>query len=112
MSKVILVKFLEKDIDKFKKMSDKRKYKKHSFTGEKRKASSRGKQTKMPVTVTGGLAATDKGLFYNQQECFEEYTYGEGLYYKGEHSDSSGFFSDVESSYGESNRDSDYFEEP
>ena len=106
------MKFLQKDIDKFKKMSDKRKYKKHSFTGEKRKASSRGKQTKMPVTVTGGLAATDKGLFYNQQECFEEYTYGEGLSYKGEHSDSSGFFSDVESSYGESNRDSDYFEEP
>ena len=65
----------------------------------------------MPVTVTEGLAATDKGLFYNQQEWFEEYTCCEGLYYKGEHSDSSGFFSDVESSYDESNRDTDYFEE-
>ena len=46
----------------------------------------------MPVTVTEGLAATDKGSFYNQQACLEEYTYGEGLYYKGEHSDGSDFF--------------------
>ena len=46
----------------------------------------------MPVTVTEGLAATDKGSFYNQQACLEEYTYGEGLYYKGENSDGSDFF--------------------
>ena len=38
--------------------------------------------------------------------------YGEGLYCRGEHSDSSDFFSDVESSYGEPDSDSDYFEEP
>ena len=66
----------------------------------------------MPVTVTEGLAATDKGSFYNQQACLEEYTYGEGLYYKGENSDGSDFFSDVESSFGESDSDSDYFKEP
>ena len=66
----------------------------------------------MPVTVTEGVAATDKGSFYNQQALLEEYTYGEGLYYRGEHSDSSDVFSDVESNYGESDSDSDSFEEP
>ena len=65
----------------------------------------------MPVTATEGLAATDKGSLYNQQAWLEEYTVGEGLYYKGEHSDSSDFFSDVESSYGECDSDSDYLEE-
>ena len=79
---------------------------------KKRKAWNRGKQTKMPVTVTEALAATDKGLFYNQQAWLEEYTYGEELYCKGEHSDSSDFFSDVESSHGKSDSNSDYFEEP
>ena len=72
----------------------------------------RGKQSKMLVTVTEGLAATDEGSFFNQQAWLEKYTYGEGLYYKGEHSDSSDFGSDVESSCGESNSDTDYFEEP
>ena len=33
------------------------------------------------------------------------------MYYKGEHGDGCDFFSDVESSYGESDSDSDYFEE-
>ena len=80
--------------------------------GEKGKAWNKGKQAKMPVTVTEGVAATDKGSFYNQQALLEEYTYGEGFYYRGEHSDSSDVFSDVESSYGESDSDSDYFEEP
>ena len=93
-------------------MSHKRKYKKDSFTGEKKKAWNRGKRTKMPATVIEGLAATDKGSFYNQQAWLEEYTYGEGLYYKREHSNSSDFFSDVKSSYGKSDSDSDYFEEP
>ena len=47
----------------------------------------------MPVTVTEGLTATGKGSFYNQQAWLEEYTCGEGLYYKEkEHSDSSDFF--------------------
>ena len=73
-------------------MSHKRKYKKDSFTGEKEKAWNRGKRTKMPATVIEGLAATDKGSFYNQQAWLEEYTYGEGLYYKSEHSNSSDFF--------------------
>ena len=85
-------------------MSDKRKCEKDSFTGKKRKAWNRGKRTEMPVTVTEGLAATDKGSLYNQQAWLEdeEYTYGEGLYYNREHSDSSDLFSDVESSYDES----------
>ena len=47
----------------------------------------------MPVTITEGLAATDKGSFYNQQALLQEYTYGKGLYHKEEHSDSSNFFS-------------------
>ena len=34
------------------------------------------------------------------------------MYYKGEHGDGCDFCSDVESSYGESDSDSDYFEEP
>ena len=57
------MKFLQKDIDKFKKMSDKRKCKKDSCTEKRRKAWNRGKETKMPVTVTEGLAATDKVRF-------------------------------------------------
>ena len=32
-----------------------------SFTEKKRKAWNRGKRTQMPVTITEGLAATDKG---------------------------------------------------
>ena len=40
-------------------MSDKRKYKKDSYTEKKSKAWNRG--TQMPVTLTEGLAATDKG---------------------------------------------------
>ena len=73
-------------------MSHKQKYKRDSFTRKKRKAWNRGKQTKMPVTVTEALAVTDKGLFYNKQAWLEEYTYGEALYYKGEYSHSSDFF--------------------
>ena len=42
-------------------MSDKRKYKKDSFTDKKRKAQNRAKQPQIPVTVTEGLAVTDKG---------------------------------------------------
>ena len=45
----------------------------------------------MTVTVTEGLSTTDKGSFYYQQAGHEEYTYGEGLYYKEEHSDSNFF---------------------
>ena len=41
-------------------MSDKRKYKKYSFTGKKREAWNRGKRTQIPVTVTEDLVATDK----------------------------------------------------
>ena len=82
------------------------------FCGEKRKAWNRGKRTNIPVTVTKGLAATGKGSFCNQQAWLEKYTYGKGLYYKGKHSYSSDFFSDIESSCGESDSDRDYFEEP
>ena len=106
------VKFLQKDIDKFNKISDKRKCKIDSFTGKRRNTWNRMKRTKMPVTVTEDLSATDKGSFFNQQAWLEEQTYGEGLYYRGEHSDSNDFFSDAESSYGETDSDSDYFEEP
>ena len=93
-------------------MSDKRKCKIDSFTGKRRNTWNRMKRTKMPVTVTEDLSATDKGSFFNQQAWLEEQTYGEGLYYRGEHSDSNDFFSDAESSYGETDSDSDYFEEP
>ena len=93
-------------------MSDKRKCKIDSFTGKRRNTWNRRKRTKMPVTVTEDLSATDKGSFFNQQAWLEEQTYGEGLYYRGEHSDSNDFFSDAESSYGETDSDSDYFEEP
>ena len=41
-------------------MSDKRKCKKNSFTGQKGNHG-RGKQTQIPITLTEGLAATDKG---------------------------------------------------
>ena len=71
----------------------------------KGKALNGGKQTRTSVTVTEGLVATDKGSFYNQKAWLEEYTYGEGLYYKGEHSNSGAFFH-VESNYGESDSDS------
>ena len=57
----VLVMFLQKDSDKFKKMSGKRQYKKDSFTGKKRKVWYWGKRTKMPVTITEGLAAADEG---------------------------------------------------
>ena len=66
----------------------------------------------MPVTVTEGLAATDKGSFHNQQAWLEEYTFGEGYIIKGNIVTVVIFFSDVESSYGECDSDSDYFEEP
>ena len=42
-------------------MSDKGKYKKDSIPEKERKAQNRGKQTQIPVTLTEGLAATDKG---------------------------------------------------
>ena len=58
----------------------------------KKKAWNSVKRTKTPLIVTEGLAATDKGSFYNQQAWPEEYTHGEGLCYKREHSDSSDFF--------------------
>ena len=41
-------------------MSYKRKYKKDSFTEKKRKAWNRGKRTQTPITITEGLAATNK----------------------------------------------------
>ena len=54
------MKFLQKDIDKFKECQT-NKSTKDSFTEKKRKAWNRGKRTQMPVTITEGLAATDKG---------------------------------------------------
>ena len=42
-------------------MSNQRKYKKGSFREKKKKAWNRVKRTQMPVTITEGLAATDKG---------------------------------------------------
>ena len=42
-------------------MPGKRKYKKDSYTEKKSKAWNRGKQAQMLVTLTEGLAATDKG---------------------------------------------------
>ena len=42
-------------------MSDKRKYKKDSYTEKKSKKWYIGNRIQMPVTVTEGLAATHKG---------------------------------------------------
>ena len=56
----VIAKFLQKRYSKFKKVSDKRKYKKDLFTGEKGNHGT-AKQTQIPITVTEGLAATDKG---------------------------------------------------
>ena len=42
-------------------MSDKQKNKKDSYMEKKSKAWNRGKRTQMSVTLTEGLAATDKG---------------------------------------------------
>ena len=53
------MKFLQKDIDKFKECQT-NEFQKNSFTEEKRKVWNSGKRTQMPVTVTEGLAATDK----------------------------------------------------
>ena len=47
-------------IKKKKKMSDKRKYKKDSFTGGKGNYGTE-KQTQIPITLTESLAVTDKG---------------------------------------------------
>ena len=57
----VIAKFLEKDIDKFKEISDKQKNKKDLFTGETRRVWNRGKRTQMPFTSTEDIAATDKG---------------------------------------------------
>ena len=54
------MKFLQKDIDKFKKFQANESTKKTQLRG-KRKAWDIGKRTKMAVTVTEGLAANDKG---------------------------------------------------
>ena len=56
----VLVKFLQKDIDKFKECQTNESTK-DSFTEKKRKAWNKVKQTQIPVTVTEGLAATDNG---------------------------------------------------
>ena len=55
------MKFLEKDIDKFKEISDKQKNIKDFFTVETRRVWNRGKPTQMPFTSTEDIAATDKG---------------------------------------------------
>ena len=69
-----MMKFLQKDTDKFLKMSDKQKYKNDSFTGEKRKAWNRRKRTKIPVTVvklqTGGLKLNKKELLHTNFQRF------------------------------------------
>ena len=52
--------FLEKDIDKFKEYQTNESTKKIHIKRKKSKHGT-GKQTQMPVTLTEGLAATDKG---------------------------------------------------
>ena len=42
-------------------MSDKQKHKKIFIHGEKKKVWNKEKRTQMPITLTEGLAATDKG---------------------------------------------------
>ena len=53
--------FLQKDINKFKECRTNESTRKIHLRGKKRKAWNRGKRTQMPVTMTEGLAATDKG---------------------------------------------------
>ena len=55
-SRRLLLSFYQKIL-----MSDKLKYKKGSFTEKKGKTWNSGERTQMPVTVTKGLAVTDKG---------------------------------------------------
>ena len=52
------MKFLQKDIDKFKECQT-NESRKDSFTEKKGKAWNRGKRNQMPVSVTEGLATTD-----------------------------------------------------
>ena len=52
--------FLQKDSNKFKECQTNESTKKIYLRGKKRKAWNRGKRTQMPVTMTKGLAATDK----------------------------------------------------
>ena len=52
--------FLQKDINKSKECQTNESTKKIHLRGKKRKAWNRGKRTQMPVTMTEGLAATDK----------------------------------------------------
>ena len=54
------MKFLQKNIDKFKECQTNESTK-DSFTEKKKKAWNRGKRTQMSATITEGLAATDKG---------------------------------------------------
>ena len=54
------MKFLQKNIDKFKACQTNESTK-DSFTEKKKKAWNRGKRTQIPVRVTDGLASTDNG---------------------------------------------------
>ena len=53
--------FLQKYIDKFKECQTNESTKKIQARSKKGKVWNRGKRTQMPVTVTEGLAVTDKG---------------------------------------------------
>ena len=55
------MKFLQKDINKFKECQKNEGTKKDSFVEKKGKVSNRGKRTQMLVTETEGLVAIDKG---------------------------------------------------
>ena len=61
LHKNVIVKFLQRDIDKFKENVRQTKIQKRFIYGEKRKAWNRGKRTQMPFTLTEARAATDKG---------------------------------------------------
>ena len=54
--------FLQKDIDKCKECQTNERTKKIHLQRKKRKAWNRGKRTQMPVTITEGLATTDKAV--------------------------------------------------
>ena len=40
----------------------------------------------MTLNTQVNLTESDKGFFYNQKECLEEYEYGKGMFYS-EHGD-------------------------
>ena len=63
--------------------NDKRKYQRNCAFSFKRKraAWNERKDKTMTLDTQVNFAESDKGSFYNQKECLEEYKYGKGMFY-------------------------------